>query len=50
MTGKIATASRRRFIATAAAGALALAAPYVRAQTRKSAKISIGRQPWAATT
>ena len=48
MTGKIATASRRRFIATAAAGALALAAPYVRAQTRKSAKISIGRQPWAA--
>jgi ABC-type nitrate/sulfonate/bicarbonate transport system substrate-binding protein len=42
-------ASRRRFIATAGAGALALAAPaIVRAQGRKTLKVSVGRQPWAA--
>src|SRR5882757_9682937 len=43
MTGKI--ASRRRFLAATGA---ALAAPYVRAQSKKAAKVSIGRQPWAA--
>jgi ABC-type nitrate/sulfonate/bicarbonate transport system substrate-binding protein len=43
------SASRRRFIATAGAATLALAAPaIVRAQGRKSLKVSVGRQPWAA--
>jgi ABC-type nitrate/sulfonate/bicarbonate transport system substrate-binding protein len=43
------SASRRRFIATAGAASLALAAPaLVRAQGRKSLKVSVGRQPWAA--
>jgi ABC-type nitrate/sulfonate/bicarbonate transport system substrate-binding protein len=42
-------ASRRRFIATAGAASLALAAPaIVRAQGKKSMKVSVGRQPWAA--
>jgi ABC-type nitrate/sulfonate/bicarbonate transport system substrate-binding protein len=42
-------ASRRRFIAAAGAASIALAAPrIVRAQSRKSVKVSIGRQPWAA--
>jgi ABC-type nitrate/sulfonate/bicarbonate transport system substrate-binding protein len=42
-------ASRRRFIATAGAASLALAAPAVlRAQGRKTLKVSVGRQPWAA--
>src|SRR6478609_145336 len=41
--------SRRRFIATAGATSLALAAPaIVRGQSRKAAKVSVGRQPWAA--
>jgi ABC-type nitrate/sulfonate/bicarbonate transport system substrate-binding protein len=41
--------SRRRFIAAAGAGSLALAAPaFVRAQAKKSIKVSVGRQPWAA--
>ena len=40
--------SRRRFIATAAAGAWMLSAPHVRAQGKKAVKVSIGRQPWAA--
>ena len=39
------TASRRHFLA--ATGAV-LAAPYVRAQSRKTVKVSVGRQPWAA--
>jgi ABC-type nitrate/sulfonate/bicarbonate transport system substrate-binding protein len=42
-------ASRRRFIATAGAASLALAAPAaLRAQGRKTLKVSVGRQPWAA--
>ncbi|HEV8503297.1 MAG TPA: PhnD/SsuA/transferrin family substrate-binding protein [Casimicrobiaceae bacterium] len=42
-------ASRRHFIATAGAASLALATPaIVRAQGRKTMKISVGRQPWAA--
>ena len=42
-------ASRRRFIATAGAASLALAAaPLVRGQGRKALKVSVGRQPWAA--
>jgi hypothetical protein len=42
-------ASRRRFIATAGAASLALAAPaFVRGQGRKALKVSVGRQPWAA--
>jgi ABC-type nitrate/sulfonate/bicarbonate transport system substrate-binding protein len=42
-------ASRRQFLATAGAASLALAAPaVVRAQGRKSMKVSVGRQPWAA--
>jgi ABC-type nitrate/sulfonate/bicarbonate transport system substrate-binding protein len=42
-------ASRRRFIATAGAASLALAAPAIlRAQGRKTLKVSVGRQPWAA--
>ena len=42
-------ASRRRFIAAAGATSLVLAAPaIVRAQSRKAAKVSVGRQPWAA--
>jgi ABC-type nitrate/sulfonate/bicarbonate transport system substrate-binding protein len=41
--------SRRRFMAAAGAGSLALAAPaFVRAQGKKSIKVSVGRQPWAA--
>ena len=41
--------SRRRFIAVAGAGSLALAAPaLVRSQGKKSLKVSVGRQPWAA--
>jgi ABC-type nitrate/sulfonate/bicarbonate transport system substrate-binding protein len=41
--------SRRRFIAAAGASSLALAAPaIVRAQGKKSLKVSVGRQPWAA--
>ena len=41
--------SRRRFIAAAGTGSLALAAPaFVRAQARKPVKVSVGRQPWAA--
>src|SRR6478735_5910250 len=41
--------SRRRFLATAGAASLALAAPaIVRAQGRKALKVSVGRQPWAA--
>ena len=41
--------SRRHFIAAAGAGSLALAAPFfVRAQGKKSMKVSVGRQPWAA--
>ncbi|HXU67084.1 MAG TPA: ABC transporter substrate-binding protein [Casimicrobiaceae bacterium] len=41
--------SRRRFIATAGAASLALAVPaIVRAQGRKTLKVSVGRQPWAA--
>ena len=43
MTEKI--ANRRHFLA--ATGAV-LAAPYVRAQARKTVKVSVGRQPWAA--
>src|SRR3954466_15931015 len=40
--------SRRRFIAAASAASLTLAAPaYVTAQ-RKTLKVSVGRQPWAA--
>ena len=43
------TASRRRFLATASAASLALAAPaIVRGQGRKTLKVSVGRQPWAA--
>ena len=43
------SASRRRFIATAGAASLALAAPaFVRAQGKKTLKVSVGRQPWAA--
>src|SRR6476659_7724327 len=43
------TASRRRFLATASAASLALAAPaIVRGQARKPLKVSVGRQPWAA--
>jgi ABC-type nitrate/sulfonate/bicarbonate transport system substrate-binding protein len=43
------SASRRHFMATAGAASLALAAPAVlRAQGRKSLKVSVGRQPWAA--
>jgi ABC-type nitrate/sulfonate/bicarbonate transport system substrate-binding protein len=42
-------ASRRRFITTAGAASLALAAPaFVRAQGRKPIKVTVGRQPWAA--
>jgi hypothetical protein len=42
-------ASRRRFIAAAGVTSLALAAPaIVRGQARKAAKVSVGRQPWAA--
>ncbi len=42
-------ASRRRFIAAAGAASLTLAAPaFVRAQSRKTLKVSVGRQPWAA--
>jgi len=41
--------SRRRFITSAGAASLALAAPsIVRAQGRKAFKASVGRQPWAA--
>jgi len=41
--------SRRRFIATAGAASLALASSgFVRAQGKKSLKVSVGRQPWAA--
>jgi ABC-type nitrate/sulfonate/bicarbonate transport system substrate-binding protein len=41
--------SRRRFMATAGAASLALAAPaIVRAQGKKALKVSVGRQPWAA--
>ena len=41
--------SRRRFIATAGAASLALAAPaIVRAQGSKKLTVSVGRQPWAA--
>ena len=43
MTEKI--ASRRRFLAATGA---TLVAPYVRAQSKKAAKVSVGRQPWAA--
>src|SRR5216117_3284095 len=39
--------TRRMFLAGAAAGALAMPA-IVRAQDRKAAKVSIGRQPYAA--
>jgi NMT1/THI5 like protein len=41
-------ASRRRFLATAGAASLSLAAPFVRAQGKKPLKVSVGRQPWAA--
>lgn len=42
-------ATRRRFIAAAGAASVALAAPaFVRAQSRKALKVSVGRQPWAA--
>ena len=42
-------ASRRRFIVAAGAASLAAAAPtFVRAQSRKTLKVSVGRQPWAA--
>ncbi|HEX8012732.1 MAG TPA: PhnD/SsuA/transferrin family substrate-binding protein [Casimicrobiaceae bacterium] len=42
-------ASRRRFMTSAGAASLALAAPaIVRGQTRKPIKVSVGRQPWAA--
>ena len=41
--------SRRRFIAAAGAASVALAAPaIVLGQARKTAKVSVGRQPWAA--
>jgi len=41
--------SRRRFITAAGAASVALAAPaIVRGQARKTAKVSVGRQPWAA--
>ena len=41
--------SRRRFIATLGAASVAFAAPAIaRAQGRKTAKVSVGRQPWAA--
>ena len=41
--------SRRRFLATAGATSLILAAPAaLRAQGRKPLKVSVGRQPWAA--
>ena len=42
-------ASRRRFIAAAGATSLVLAAPaIVRGQSRKAAKVSVGRQPCSA--
>src|SRR5689334_16979063 len=42
-------ASRRRFIVTTGAASLALAVPaIVRGQGRKTLKVSVGRQPWAA--
>src|SRR5450432_3094883 len=41
--------SRRRFITTAGAVSMALAAPSIlRAQPRKTMTVSVGRQPWAA--
>jgi hypothetical protein len=41
--------SRRRFITTAGAASMALAAPgIVRGQGRKAMTVSVGRQPWAA--
>jgi hypothetical protein len=46
---KTTAASRRRFLATAGAASLAVAAPaFVRAQGKKPLKVSVGRQPWAA--
>ena len=41
--------SRRHFVMAAGATTLALAAPnIVRAQAKKSIKVAVGRQPWAA--
>ncbi|HVO87840.1 MAG TPA: PhnD/SsuA/transferrin family substrate-binding protein [Casimicrobiaceae bacterium] len=40
--------SRRRFMATAGAASLALAAPAIVRAQRKTIKVSVGRQPWAA--
>src|SRR5689334_14371939 len=40
--------SRRRFIAAASAASLALAAPAIVTAQRKTLKVSVGRQPWAA--
>jgi len=49
MTTNTRTPSRRRFLATAGASSLWLAAPSLaRAQAKKPLKVSVGRQPWAA--
>jgi len=49
MTTRNQAPSRRRFLATAGASSLMLAAPaFVRAQAKKPLKVSVGRQPWAA--
>ena len=49
MTTRTPAPSRRRFLATAGASSLLLAAPaMVRAQAKKPLKVSVGRQPWAA--
>ena len=40
--------SRRRFIAATGAASLALAAPAVVTAQKKTIKVSVGRQPWAA--
>src|SRR5918912_391989 len=40
--------SRRRFIATAGAASLVIAAPAIVTAQRKTIKVSVGRQPWAA--
>ena len=42
------TTSRRRFIAAAGAASLAFAAPAIVTAQRKTIKVSVGRQPWAA--
>jgi ABC-type nitrate/sulfonate/bicarbonate transport system substrate-binding protein len=42
------TISRRRFVAVAGTAALTIAAPTIVTAQRKSLKVSVGRQPWAA--